>query len=192
VSDLPLAVAFERFEATPANGTVQVSWELTSDEPMSSFVLHRRDGESLQPRVVAEGTLADETGSYLDSSVNPCETYRYELLVRTADGNEFRSPLVKVSLPELTLVLHQNHPNPFNPQTTIAYDIPSASRVRLLVMDVSGRLVRTLVDETQEPGSRSVVWNGRDDAGNAVSSGVYFYVLDAGKERLTRKLVLLK
>jgi hypothetical protein len=192
VSDLPLAVAFERFGATPTNGTVQVSWELASDEPLSSFVLYRRDGESLQPRVVAEGTLADETGSYLDSSVNPGETYRYELLVRTADGDEFRSPLVKVSLPELTLVLHQNHPNPFNPQTTIAYDIPSVSRVRLLVMDVSGRLVRTLVDENQEPGSRSVVWNGRDDAGSAVSSGVYFYVLDAGKERLTKKLVLLK
>ena len=192
VSDLPLAVAFERFGATPTNGTVQVNWELASDEPLSSFVLYRSDGESSSPRVVAEGTLADETGSYLDSSVNPGETYRYELLVRTADGDEFRSPLVKVSLPELTLVLHQNHPNPFNPQTTIAYDIPSASRVRLLVMDVSGRLVRTLVDENQEPGSRSVVWNGRDDAGSAVSSGVYFYVLDAGKERLTKKLVLLK
>jgi flagellar hook assembly protein FlgD len=52
--------------------------------------------------------------------------------------------------------------------------------------------VRTLVDEAQAGGTRSVVWNGRDDNGNAVSSGVYFYVLDAGKERLTRKLVLLK
>ena len=59
-------------------------------------------------------------------------------------------------------------------------------------MDVSGKLVRTLVDETQSSGSRSVIWNGRDDMGNSVASGVYFYVLDVGKERLTRKLMLLK
>jgi flagellar hook assembly protein FlgD len=64
--------------------------------------------------------------------------------------------------------------------------------VRLLIVNVSGGLVRTLVDETQSAGSRSVVWNGRDDDGGAVSSGVYFYVLDAGKQRLTKKLVLLK
>jgi len=52
--------------------------------------------------------------------------------------------------------------------------------------------VRTLVDEEQVAGSRAAIWNGRDDAGHAVASGVYFYVLDAGKQRLTRKLVLLK
>jgi hypothetical protein len=192
VSDLPLAVSFRHFDATLSDGAVQVRWELASDEPMSGFVLYRRDGTSSQSHIIAEGGLADVTGSYLDASVNAGETYRYDLLVRTADGDEFRSPVAKVSLPELTLALHQNVPNPFNPQTTIAYDLPSTSRVRLLVMDVSGKLVRTLVDETQSTGSRSVVWNGRDDGGNAVSSGVYFYVLDAGKERLTRKLVLLK
>lgn len=192
VSDLPLAVSFRHFNATTSDDAVQVRWELASDEPMSGFVLYRRDGTSSQSHVVAEGGLTKATGSYLDASVNAGETYRYELLVRTLDGDEFRSPIATVSLPELALALHQNHPNPFNPQTTIAYDLPSASRVRLLVMDVSGKLVRTLVDETQSSGSRSVIWNGRDDSGNAVSSGVYFYVLDAGKERLTRKLVLLK
>jgi flagellar hook assembly protein FlgD len=64
--------------------------------------------------------------------------------------------------------------------------------VRLTIFDASGRRIRALVDEDQAAGSRATVWNGRDDSGNAASSGVYFYVLDAGKERLTRKLVLLK
>ena len=64
--------------------------------------------------------------------------------------------------------------------------------MRLMIVDVNGRRVRTLVNEQQTAGPRDVVWNGRDDAGAGVSSGVYFYVLEAGKERLTRKLVLLK
>jgi len=90
------------------------------------------------------------------------------------------------------LTLHQNQPNPFNPQTTIRYELPDQAFVRLTIFDASGRRVRTLVSESQRVGSRSAIWNGRDDSNNAVSSGVYFYVLDAGKERLTRKLVLLK
>jgi flagellar hook assembly protein FlgD len=64
--------------------------------------------------------------------------------------------------------------------------------VRLTIVDVAGRRVRTLVDEQQSAGSREAIWTGRDDTGSPVSSGVYFYVLDVGKERLTRKLVLLK
>lgn len=92
-------------------------------------------------------------------------------------------------------VLHQNHPNPFNPQTTITYDLPSTSErvhVRLWIIDISGHIVRTLVDESQSGGSHRVDWQGKDDRGESVSSGVYFYALDAGGERRTRKLVLLK
>ena len=189
---LPLAVAFKHFNATASRGEVQVRWELASDEPMSGYTLYRRDGAALQQHIVAQGALTDATGSYLDTSVDAGNTYRYELLVRTAAGDEFRSAIATVSLPELALMLYQNHPNPFNPQTTIDYDLPAAGPVRLLIMDASGRVVRTLVNETQPAGSRSIDWNGRDDSGNAVASGVYFYVLDAGKERLTKKLVLLK
>ena len=93
------------------------------------------------------------------------------------------------------LALRQNFPNPFNPQTTIAYDLPATSsdeRVRLRIVDVSGRVVRTLVDEDQPAGTYRTRWEGKNDRGEAVSSGVYFYVLDARGSRHTRKLVLLK
>lgn len=93
------------------------------------------------------------------------------------------------------LALHQNYPNPFNPQTTISYELPAAARperVRLRIVDVAGRVVRTLVNENQPGGSYRATWQGKDDRGESVSSGVYFYVLDAGGERRTRKLVLLK
>ena len=93
------------------------------------------------------------------------------------------------------LALHQNFPNPFNPQTTIAYDLPTTTtteRVRLRVVDVSGRVVRTLVDEDQPGGSYRVRWEGKNDRDEVVSSGIYFSVLDARGSRQTRKLVLLK
>jgi flagellar hook assembly protein FlgD len=64
--------------------------------------------------------------------------------------------------------------------------------VRLFIMDAAGRLIRTVVNEEMPGGSHAVEWNGRDERGSAVSSGVYFYVLDVGKERRTRKMVLLK
>jgi hypothetical protein len=192
IADGQLPVAFESFDATQAGAGIQVHWTLASDESMESYTLFRREAPSGAPLTIASGRVAGKDGSFLDSSVLPGRTYRYELTVRTASGDEFRSPIASVSTAALALALHQNHPNPFNPQTTIAYDLPAAARVRLLIVNVSGGLVRTLVDETQSAGSRSVVWNGRDDDGGAVSSGVYFYVLDAGKQRLTKKLVLLK
>jgi flagellar hook assembly protein FlgD len=116
-------------------------------------------------------------------------------MIRATGGDEFRSAFAVATMPAAELALHQNHPNPFNPQTTIRYDLPGGAgpaRVRLLIVDTTGRRVRTLVDEMQSGGTRSVTWNGRDDAGQTASSGVYFYVLDVGKDRLTRKLVLLK
>jgi len=89
-------------------------------------------------------------------------------------------------------VLMQNHPNPFNPTTTIQYSLDAGGRVSLRVYDVSGRLVRTLVDGEKGPGAYAEVWNGRNDRGEAVSTGVYFYRLRAGDNVLTRKAVLLK
>jgi subtilisin family serine protease len=88
--------------------------------------------------------------------------------------------------------LEPNRPNPFNPVTTIAYDLQSAGRSRLIVYDVSGAQVRTLVDASQPAGSYSVTWDGRDDSGRPAASGVYFYRLTSGTFAQTRKMVLLK
>jgi hypothetical protein len=188
----PVPVLFTRFEASQAGENVDVRWLLSSDEAMESYALFRREGATGSPVVIASAAVQGVEGSYLDTSVEPAKTYYYELLVRTSDGDEFRSPVATVATAGLRLALHQNVPNPFNPQTTIRYELPAPAHVRLSIVDVSGRRVRTLVDSPQSAGVRESVWNGRDDHGNAVASGVYFYVLDAGKQRLTRKLVLLK
>ena len=88
--------------------------------------------------------------------------------------------------------LHQNAPNPFNPSTTIAFDLPKASQVSLRIYDQRGRLVRTLVSETMTAGAKTVLWNGLDDRGLQVNSGVYLYVIQADDFRTTRKMTLLK
>jgi hypothetical protein len=188
-------VLVSSFDARATDAGVAIAWELAGDETAERFTLLRRTGESANGTPVDEGAVTGTRGSYLDKTVDPGTTYHYELLVRTRSGDEFRSPVVTVTTPQATLTLGQNHPNPFNPVTVIPYTLPngsSAVRVRLSILDVSGRLVRTLVDEDQTGGAREVVWQGADDRGNPVSSGVYFYVLDVGKQRLTRKLVLLK
>jgi N-acetylneuraminic acid mutarotase len=96
------------------------------------------------------------------------------------------------SPPAVEAVLNQNHPNPFNPTTTIEYDIPSPGQVSLVIYDVRGVRVGTLANGTRAAGPHSVVWNGRDDNGAAVASGVYIYRLEYGGRAQSRKLVVLK
>jgi hypothetical protein len=88
--------------------------------------------------------------------------------------------------------LAQNMPNPFNPKTTIAFNLPQAADVRLEVYDVAGRRVATLINRNLAAGPHEVVWNGLADGGEHVASGVYFYRLAAGDRELSRKMVLLK
>ena len=83
-------------------------------------------------------------------------------------------------------------PNPFNPTTTISFSIPAPGFVELLVYDVSGRPVATLVRRHMPAGRSSVPWNGRNDGGSPVSTGVYFYRLRAGADAQTKKMILLK
>lgn len=95
-----------------------------------------------------------------------------------------------------SLSLSQNYPNPFNPSTTIAFDIPGMSGVKqsvsLTIYDLRGRRVRSLLDSTIEPGIHQVHWNGLNDRGERVSSGIYLYTLRAADKTITRKMMVLK
>ncbi len=97
-----------------------------------------------------------------------------------------------VQLPR-DFVLEQNYPNPFNPTTTIRFSIPEKPQhVKLVVYDMLGRVVQTLVDDRLSAGSHSVAWNGRDPSGVRVSSGTYFYKLEASGFVDTKRMLLLK
>ena len=89
--------------------------------------------------------------------------------------------------------LSQNYPNPFNPSTTIEFSIAKRSNVKLVIYDITGRVVRTLIDgQEYEPGLYKVQWNGKNDYGEYVASGVYIYRLQAGSFTATRKMVLAR
>ncbi len=91
-----------------------------------------------------------------------------------------------------TFELSQNYPNPFNPTTEIDFSLPTKSKVDLAVYDVLGRKVNDLVNESLPAGTYAVEWNGKDQAGDQVASGVYFYKLTAGDYSSSKKMVLLK
>ncbi|HEX9975094.1 MAG TPA: T9SS type A sorting domain-containing protein, partial [bacterium] len=88
--------------------------------------------------------------------------------------------------------LFQNFPNPFNPTTTIRFDLPFSGRVALKIYNLRGELVRTLIEEQLNVGSHRVMWDGNDDNGRLQSSGVYFYKLETKDFNAVRKLILLK
>ncbi|NIV01998.1 MAG: T9SS type A sorting domain-containing protein [Phycisphaerae bacterium] len=88
--------------------------------------------------------------------------------------------------------LQQNYPNPFNPSTTILYQLPVAENVRITIYDLSGRIVRELVNERKEASAYSVLWDGKNRMGQTVASGVYIYQIQAGEFHRSRKMLFMK
>ena len=94
-------------------------------------------------------------------------------------------------LPE-EFTLEQNYPNPFNPETLIRYQLPRESEVKLSIHNLLGQEIRTLVNGKRDAGFHDVNWNGRDNAGKQVATGLYIYRLQAGDFVAAKKLTLLR
>ena len=107
-------------------------------------------------------------------------------------GNITGLTLNKVTEMPMAYSVSQNYPNPFNPTTTIRYELPEHSHVSIMIYDLMGRSVTTLVNEPEEPGYKSVVWDGTDSFGKPVSAGLYLYQIRAGSFTRVRKMALLK
>jgi len=113
----------------------------------------------------------------------------------TADPIYFTVESVNVDDSNLQNIAVQltNYPNPFNPTTTISFNLPSDSDVSVEIYNVKGQKVKTLVNEKMVAGSNRVVWNGDDESGNSVSSGIYYYKFNVnGKTEAVNKCLLLK
>lgn len=103
-----------------------------------------------------------------------------------------KSGTIDVAVMPGTFALHQNYPNPFNPVTEIRFDLPDVSNVTLTVYNLMGQKIHTLVSGELEAGFHSIIWNGTNAMGNPVSSGMYFYMIDAENFHDMKKMVLLK
>ena len=88
--------------------------------------------------------------------------------------------------------VYQNYPNPFNPTTTISYSLPTATKVKVVIYDILGHEVKTLVNNFQNSGNYNVVWNGVNNFGEKVASGAYIYRVAAGSNIAVKKMILLK
>lgn len=105
--------------------------------------------------------------------------------------SQFSKDVQLINLPD-KFALHNNYPNPFNPVTTIMYDVPKQEHIKLTVYDLMGREVTSLVDKVESPGYKSVQWNGKNAKFEKVSAGIYFYQLQSKSFNKTRKMVLVK
>ena len=88
--------------------------------------------------------------------------------------------------------LNNSYPNPFNPITTLSYQLPKDAMVNITIFDMMGRIVNNLVSIRQDAGYKSIQWNAMNNTGQPVSAGVYLYTIEAGQFRQTKKMVLLK
>jgi hypothetical protein len=188
-----IATLLQEFKAELKGGGVELSWSLASVDDEVEFAVSRRSSGGEWTELPAGGLeWTDLSYTYLDDSVEPDESYIYRVEYDTGGSMVLLFQTEPVATPAMPLALEQNVPNPFNPVTEIRYYLPEAVDVRLEVYDISGRLIERLADGQQTKGWQSVRWEGTDAAGRPVASGVYFYRLRAGKEVVSKKMILLR
>jgi hypothetical protein len=189
-----VATLLQSWIAAFRESEVVIEWRLSEIDGDARFSVSRANipGETFI-ELPSENIQCDGLAFvYRDVSFLPGESYIYRVDVETDGGRIFLFQTELITPPAGTLALHQNHPNPFNPGTTIRYYLPRRCRVELVVYDLTGAEVRLLVDAEQEAGPQQATWNGMNDSGKPVSSGLYFYLITAGKERASRKMLLLR
>jgi hypothetical protein len=172
-----------------------INWNTTTNEPRpigpGSTVFPRYDYVFDYNADTAYELLLDVIMTS-DVSINDAITtfkYKASFLV-----NEGQPPVLSIHENQTPsgFVLHQAFPNPFNPVTTLRYDLPEKALVTIVIYDLLGGKVKTLVNTTQDAGFKSVIWDATNDYGKPVSAGVYLYKIQAGEFVQTRKMVLLK
>jgi hypothetical protein len=201
--DGTLPVELASFTVTNAGSTAMLNWQTTTEVNNYGFEIERRPVKSEESTVKSWQRIGFVKGNgtsntscmygFTDSKLS-AGRFVYRLKQIDTDGSFQYSGTVELSLMNPSeYALNQNYPNPFNPSTTIQYGLPSRSIVRLVIYNLLGRVVQELVNSEQQTGIQSVIWNA------TVSSGIYFYTLEAasldnpGKRFVeTKKMLLLK
>ena len=197
------------------NATLMISWEESSDidgdDLNYGFALYNGaygpDAVAIVDTTLSETMIQVPYENIAQLIVSLGETYiSGDWTVFTTDGVDTTmsdhvwhitldaSGLLSIDgqmLPE-EFALYQNYPNPFNPKTAIRYDLPESGEVSIMIYDIMGREIRSLVSGHQDAGFRIVNWDATNDYGQAISAGMYIYVIQAGDFRMTKKMVLLK
>jgi len=165
----------------PAERSATISWDPA--ELCDNYDFELREDTLVSGSIV----ISDMTDTTQLVVTGTNQVYYYTVIANLVDA-------VVEDVPNLPLMfrLYQSYPNPFNPSTIVEYDLPRKSNVNITVYNVLGQKVRTLVSCTKPAGQHSVEWDGMDNHGRPVTSGVYFYRIIAGEHTETRKMLLLK
>jgi hypothetical protein len=187
-----LPVELVSFKADVSNGIVSLSWVTATETNNKGFDVERSADNSTFTKigfVDGKGTTTEsKVYSFTDANLGTANTYYYRLKQIDFNGSFTYSKVVQVSVEQVsTFELKQNYPNPFNPSTQIAFTIPQKGFVKLVVYNLLGQEVKTLVNETLDAGSHSVDFNASN-----LPSGVYIYKLSSIGFTKTRKMMLIK
>lgn len=200
---------------TPSHGTIlqgrqnsgNNSIHPATDSSTPKWVKIERSGNTLKGYVSGDGSNSSQIGSMTATMSNDvlmglCVTSHNDgtlsqvVFNSVNTGTGASKPAVSLADPQPsrpdTFTISQNAPNPFNPETTIAYTLPEPSRVKILIYNVLGQKVRTLVNAHKPVGVYRVTWDGKNDSGHSVSSGLYLYKITAGPFTGIRKMLVLK
>ncbi len=172
-----------------------IAGDLLDNQSEMTFL--KNIGNSLDVSVAVMGVNNGFSGSgdlFVVNSSAPIALASLTIEVRGYDNSEIQVSLDETSgtMTPRVFALKANYPNPFNPMTKISFSLPEAQDVRLNVYGVDGTKVATLINETRSAGLHEVVWTGRNDAGQSVASGMYFYRIEAGPYSQVRKMTLMK
>ena len=181
------------------DGVVNLNWEMSDANDLSHYNVYRSD---LPEFNIEETYFIGESNDPVYSD-DITELGQYYYMVTAVDIHENEgdpSEVVNIELLSLEdihglpedFAIHQNYPNPFNPTTTLRYDTPESGTVSILIYDMMGRQIRTLVNENVSAGYHFVQWDGTNETGSPVAAGVYIYSLNSGSFRGIKKMILLK
>jgi len=190
--DDPVAAFVQSYDAEWVDQHVEVRWTLINIEGSLDFDVMRKQGDGpFQFFDYVPVQRLDNTFTLIDATALRGNSYTYRVTVME-DRAAVTSIDIPVTTPFAAFSLEQNHPNPFNPTTTVSFSLSHRGNAQIYIYSVDGSLVRRLVDREMPAGSHEVVWDGRDDHGSPAASGVFFYRLTLGNRTLSRKAVLLR
>jgi hypothetical protein len=206
--DISLAVTLSSFTAEFEDSTVILRWRTESEAGNVGFSIYRSEVENGKYTKVTFIKSAGRIGTptdyqFTDKDAETGKTYYYYIEDIDISGKTNKSHIIEITAVKQNLeipvkfALLQNYPNPFNPETWIPYELPTDATVSIRIHNINGHLVRKLDLGRLEAGryvdkKKAAYWDGKDQNGNLVASGVYFYTLYAGYFQTTRRMLIVK
>jgi FlgD Ig-like domain len=203
-SETPLPIELTSFTARSEERTVVLEWKTESETENVGYILEKQTSNSstwlkladYQSHEVLRGqgtTTCPSEYVFIDVDVVAGESYSYRLSDVSENGDIIAHPSIDISMNDISKTqIEKIYPNPFNPQTDISYSLHEDSDVKIRVVDIFGRIVKTLQNGDQTSGSYHVYWNGCNDSNTQAPSGMYFIQMQTDNSNEIQKVVLMK